>query len=106
MTSSEDFTAQANLAFETALHQLGTQQEEAPSLTTLAAMELLALSALFRGQGAASSSLLRECLLMGQRLSLFSDGNDPAYNEKTPSTYSVEDAARATASWGMFSLAT
>lgn len=105
-TMGSDNLELARLAFNSAINQLESQKDRPHSLSTLAAVELLSLTALFQGQGARSSSLLRLALSMGQKVGLFLDMHDPAYLGGVLFASTGEDSARATASWGLFSFAT
>lgn len=92
----------AHIAYESALRDL-EEEHLADSCLTVAAMELLSLTALFNGQGERSSRLLRQSIAMGQKLQLLPDRNStlatslPVTDEKS--------RAMAIVAWGLFCFA-
>ena len=58
------------------------------------------------GLGASSRKLMKQSVLMGEELGLYTDSSDPGFSGGTQPSDTGADLARSTASWGLFALAT
>jgi hypothetical protein len=73
------------------------------SIGSLAALQLLNLTATFSGQGNVGTQLLRQAIAMGKRMNLLSNG--VALTEKAPLD-GIDMRVASQASWGLFCYAT
>lgn len=76
------------------------------ALSAIAAIELLSLTTLFRGDGVRSHNLLRKALSMGQTMGLLVNRNDPSGQMSGLLISNDEEKSKALASWGLFSFIT
>lgn len=74
------------------------------SLTKLAALQLLSLTATYQGYGSMAMKLIRQAVDMGRRMQLLTDGPIPMITTPISTDPSVKAACYA--AWGLFSYVT